>query len=92
VTESTEPAGDSVRSPAFEVSYECGNCGAGWENQYPSRTIIHEDGQIQVHNKDCDNLGTNACDCCHVIRCPICELLENVTVADRTPIQGDQDD
>jgi hypothetical protein len=88
---SDQSSSGTERNPAFEVSYKCENCGAEWDHRYPSRTIIYEDGQIQVHNKDCDNLGTNQCDCCHVIRCPVCELLENVSVADRNPIQGDRD-
>lgn len=78
--------------PAFEVIYECGNCGADWADQYQSRTVIRDSDQVGVYNKDCDHLGTTACDCCNVIRCPVCDLVANVAVADRSPLQGDRDD
>lgn len=84
--------GDTEYEPAFEISFECENCGDEWDDQFPPRTVIREDGQVQTHNKDCDHLGTMSCDCCNVIRCPVCELVADVAVADRNPIQGDRND
>lgn len=88
----TVESGKERSEAAFEVAYECENCGAEWEDTYPSRTLIHEGTQTETHNKDCDSLGTVGCDCCSVISCPVCELVENVTVDDQSPIQGDRDD
>jgi len=76
---------------AFEVTYGCDNCGAEWDEQYPSRTVIRDGDQVQAFAKDCETLGTTACDCCNGIRCPVCELVNHVSVADRTPIEGDRD-
>ncbi|WP_158855585.1 hypothetical protein [Halorhabdus sp. CUG00001] len=92
VTDGGQCVDDTDREPAFEVSYGCENCGAEWSDQYPSRTVIRDSDQVGAYNKDCDHLGTTACDCCHGIRCPVCELIADVVVADRNPIGGDRDE
>ena len=74
---------------AFEVTYRCENCGAKWSDQYPSRTKIHNGEQVKTYNKDCDHLGTTGCDCCHGIRCPVCDLVNDITISDRGPVGGE---
>lgn len=77
---------------AFEVTLGCENCGESWNRQYPARTDVVEDGRVKSFNKDCEKMGTVGCDCCEVLRCPTCDLLDNVTVEDRSPIEEVDDD
>lgn len=82
----------SKGSPAFKITFGCGNCGASWSDEYPPRTLVLEDGKVQTHNKDCDKLGTVGCDCCSLVECPTCHLVESVEVADRNPIEEGESD
>lgn len=73
----------------FVVQYGCENCESDFSRSYPSETIVREhdgSGRIHVINKTCEQLGTVGCDCCSVIYCPTCELTEEVTIADREPL------
>jgi len=76
---------------AFEIVYECENCGAEWSEEYPARTVIRTGDQVASYSKDCNELGTSHCDCCNAVRCPVCELLNHVAVAERSPLGGDAD-
>lgn len=78
-------------TPAFEVTFGCENCGDEWGQEFPARTVIREDNNTQAFAKDCETLGTVQCECCRTIRCPTCELVESVTVNDRTPIEEGDD-
>jgi len=89
---SDQSVNDTMQDPAFEVSFECDNCVAEWDDQYPSRTVVRDSDQPASYNKDCEQLGTTGCDCCNGIRCPICQLIADVSVTDRNPIEGEYDD
>lgn len=76
---------------AFVVEFGCGNCGNEWKESYPPRTFVGHDpsqGAVISRNKDCDQLGTMSCDCCDIIVCPVCELVDDVEVIDRRPAEG----
>lgn len=80
---------------AFVVTFGCENCGGEWERQFPARTRVkpseHHD-EIVVRNKDCQEFGYGNCDCCDKERCPVCDLLDPVTVTDRVPLDGGETD
>ena len=92
MTETNQSDSESESELVFETSYLCENCGAEWDKQYPARTVIRDDERVETYNKDCDRFGMTACDCCTLVSCPVCELVTDVAVADRSPLTGDQDD
>lgn len=76
---------------AFEVTFECSNCGDEWGERFPARTKVDRaTGQQSVisRNKDCAEIGLRNCDCCERVVCPTCELHKPVRVADRAPIDS----
>lgn len=77
-----------VEDPAFEVDYECKNCGADWTEQCESRTEIYKEtlGRLKVLQRDHDHIGTRDCDYCHVVICPVCKLDNHVSVTSRSPV------
>lgn len=80
-------------SSAFEVTFRCVNCGDKWTDEFPSRTVVDDEthGRTVAYDKDCNQMGTNACDCCNVVRCPTCELIDPVTVAGRSPVEEEDE-
>lgn len=68
--------------PVFEITFGCGNCGESWEESYPSRTkVFHDYGDVRV--VDTEEIGFGNSD---VMYCPTCELSDEVTIDDRTPL------
>lgn len=79
----------------FAVTLECSNCGASWDRTFPPRTVVkREDYQAAVvhRDEDCQQLSFQECECCGHETCPVCDLRERVTVAERTPIEERSDD
>lgn len=80
---------------AFEATYGCSNCGAGWSETHPPRTRVERvdtQNAVMVSNTDCDEWGVQACDCCYHVRCPTCELLDTVSVDARAPVEDEDGD
>jgi len=77
------------RDPVFAVTFGCQNCGNEWDEKFPPKTTVVSDGNTrlaQVHNDECETLGTNACDCCNTVACPVCRRRSDVTVTGRQPL------
>lgn len=79
---------------AFQVFYECGNCGKEWKCNYPEGTrvlntsILRNSPRVRCEN---DTLGheTSDCDICEIeIECPNCQIADTVSVIDRVPLQA----
>lgn len=72
---------------AFEVTFDCRNCGAQFERRYTDRTrvTISSTDRATVRNVDCEEFGV--CDCCWRIECPVCGLEKYLTIDDRQPIE-----
>lgn len=76
----------SDRSDCFVTTYSCGNCGNEWDESHPSRTVVEKSkavGSVVVRSKDCDHMFNSGCDCCYPVFCPVCDICEEVLVADR---------
>lgn len=86
------PAGNPP--PAFEVTLGCGNCGNEWTPIYPPEVIVRDmpGGRVKAMTKDCEVMAIQKCDCCAVKRCPVCKLLEDVFIKDRTPFEEKNDE
>lgn len=67
--------------PAFEVEYECGNCGAEWDDSYGAETAVTQfHDEVSVNDRGTFEAG-------YSVVCPTCELIEGVTVVDRNPVE-----
>jgi hypothetical protein len=81
--------GGIEREPVFAVTFDCQNCGNEWDEKFPPLTTVVSDGKAglaQVHNDECETLGTTGCDCCNTIVCPVCRRRSDVTLAGRRPL------
>lgn len=83
----TEPTDTHEPRPdAFEVDFECRNCGDEWSHSYPPNTCVDDSTTqkgVTVH--DTDEFGKTS-----YVDCPTCELTRAVTVDGRNPL-GDDD-
>jgi hypothetical protein len=70
-----------MTQPAFEVEYECENCGAEWDDSYVAETAVTQfDDEVSVNQRNEFSAG-------YSVVCPTCELIEGVTVVDRNPVE-----
>lgn len=75
---------------AFEATFGCHNCGDEWSEELPKRTVVRDAStrkDVVVRNKDCDDWVGHCDGCCYYVRCPTCELLDDVYVVERTPVE-----
>ena len=72
---------------AFEIDFECGNCGNEWNREFEPGIVVQKSTQIGksgIGVYESSQYGKNN----HKedISCPVCETCYRVSVADRTPL------
>jgi hypothetical protein len=73
---------------AFSTTYDCENCGNDWSDMHTAHTRVKRaDGDVAVFDTECKVFGMSGCDCCWYVTCPVCGLNDEVSVADRNPIE-----
>lgn len=78
----------------FTIEYGCGNCGDTWTDSFRSRTVVSTaQGQVYFADKRCDEFVQQCEDgCCSYVRCPTCELYDDVEIQDRYPVEDGEVD
>ena len=75
-----------MEEKVFAVKFECGNCGAKWEEQFCREDRVKRQFPgIYVEDRRCT--GRPGCPYCRYIECPVCGRRDDVLVKERYPLK-----
>ncbi|MHA1215676.1 MAG: hypothetical protein ACTSPG_10280 [Candidatus Hodarchaeales archaeon] len=74
-----------MEEKVFAIKFECGNCGAKWEEQFCQRDKVS--GEFCVYVKDHRCTAKPDCPYCRYIQCPVCKRQDVILVKERYPLR-----